>query len=91
MVVDAHFARIVLLAKADAAALASGDTLPREASAIRSTGIKRLLMDVSALIKTQVEVCDSAADLRGHLAHILQRQPLPQPPEPDYVVDILTL
>lgn len=78
MIMDAHFARLVLMAKSD-----SSDS--------KAGGIRQVLADVSKVIQLQVTLCDAAADLRGHLAHILQRQPLPQPPEPDYAVDILRI
>ncbi len=58
---------------------------------VTGVGVRRILADLVGKVKSQTHMCDIAADLRGHLAHILQRQPLPQLPEPDYSVDILEI
>ncbi len=99
MTVDAHFARIVLLAKAeDAAAVGAGGAGQAGRGKGKAAGgepssllLSRTLSDVAKLVRSQAELCDAAADLRGHLAHILRRKPLPQPPEPEYSVEVVRL
>ncbi len=81
MVVDAHFARIVLMAKAD------GESGGRGAPG----SLAGLLGEVARLVKEQVGLSAAAAPLRGHAEHLLLRLPLPAEPEADYSRSVLRL
>jgi hypothetical protein len=82
MLLDAHFTRLVLSARAEPAGRG-----PTPATG----GVRQLLTEVVRIVKSQIELGDAIADLRGYTAHILHRQPLPQPPEPEYGVELLRL
>lgn len=81
MLMDAHFTRLILLAKTEAA----------NGTSSGAGSVRQLLLDCSKAVSASMRLCDAVADLRGHTAHILQRQPLPQPPEPEYSVEIMRM
>lgn len=79
MTLDAHFTRVVLMAKADR------DT---EGSK-KSVTMYALLLEVSRVVQADVSLAGRAAPVRGHMEHLLQRQALPVEQERDYSVAII--
>lgn len=96
MVIDSHFARIILLAKANNNNSSTtvnnrGKSKKKNMKNQKYNSIQFILRDIQKIIQAQTRLCDEASDLQGHLTHILQRLPLSQPPEPEYSIDTLTL
>ena len=76
MTLDSHYAKLVLLARADAQEGSSGL-------------VCSLLRDASKIVKRQISICDVSSDLKGLVEHLLRKRSLPQPPAPDVSVEVL--
>lgn len=81
MTFDAHFARLALACRAAA------DGAPSAAAA--SAGVRDLLADVVAAVRQEAAASEAAATVRGQLLHLFAGGPLPLPPAPDHLVDVL--
>ena len=76
MTLDSHYAKLVLLARADAQEGSQGL-------------VCSLLRDASKIVKRQISICDVSSDLKGLVEHLLRKRSLPQPPAPDVSVEVL--
>jgi hypothetical protein len=76
MTLDSHYAKLVLLARADAQDGSEGL-------------VCSLLRDASKIVKRQISICDVSSDLKGLVEHLLRKRSLPQPPAPDVSVEFL--
>jgi hypothetical protein len=81
LVLDAHFSTLLLQCRAQAAR--------RGAPAAAADDLLGLLEGAAAALRAAEGYAGEAADLKGQLEHILNRLPLPQPPEPEYSVELL--
>lgn len=92
MLVDSHFARLVILARAEFTEKSGSSVYGSGvAQKVNSLGLLALLNDILKMIRIHEEFADAAAPLRGQLKHLLARAPLPQPPEPEYSVETFTI
>jgi hypothetical protein len=85
LVLDAHFAALLLACRAQAGARGGGGG----GHAAAGAGLLGLLEGAAAALKAAEDYAGGAADLKGQIEHILNRLPLPQPPEPEYSVELL--
>jgi hypothetical protein len=53
--------------------------------------IQEVLTDVATAVTDHAALCDATASLRGEVLHLMVRGALPRPPQPDHVVEIITL
>jgi hypothetical protein len=82
LVLDAHFAALLLQCRAQAARAGGAPAPP-------PGGLLGLLDEAAAALQAAEHFAGEAADVKGQLEHILNRLPLPQPPEPEYCVELL--
>lgn len=53
--------------------------------------LQDVLTDVATAVTDHAALCDATASLRGEVLHLMVRGALPRPPQPDHVVEIITL
>ena len=84
MVLDAHFSTLVLQCRVQAQRRAA-----RGAPAAPPHSLLGLLEAAADVLQAAADFSLSASDFKGQLEHVLNRLPLPQPPEPEYSVEVL--
>ena len=76
MILDSHYTKLVLLARADAQKGSQGL-------------VCSLLRDASNIVKRQISICDVSSDLKGLVEHLLRKRSLPEPKEEDIINETL--
>lgn len=86
MTLDAHFARLLLLARAPA-----GSSSSAAAATVGGPAVAGLLRELVDAVTREVGTAEALAGLRGHVQHVLTRGPPPPPPPAVHIVDYVTL
>ena len=80
MTFDAHFARLALACRTTG----TGD-------GGSETSVRDLLAEVVAAVRQESAASEAAATVRGQLLHLFAGGPLPLPPAPDHLVDVVMI